>query len=261
MSSVSISALLRIARGGLYTQQFSMDSLSSNIANVNTTGYKRVRAEFQELLTQAQQDPSGNSNRVLGQAAGATVSANQRIFSQGAIQKSGNLWDLAVAGEGFFQIQQNDGTLAFTRDGSFKLDGEGRLVTVNGNFVMPELVIPPDAENIFISSGGVVMARRQGETEPEEVGTITLAQFRNPSGLESVGNNLYLASGASGEAQISEAQVNGAGQIISGAIESSNVDLSQEMVDLISAQRAYSLMARALKISDDMLSMVNQMRG
>lgn len=261
MSSVSVSALLRIARGGLYAQQFSVDSLSSNIANVNTTGYKRVRAEFQELLTQAQADPTGNSNRTLGQAAGAAISANQRIFSQGAIKESGNKWDLAIAGEGFFQIQQTDGTTAYTRDGSFKLDGEGRLVTANGNFVMPETVIPPDAEDVFVSSGGVVMVRRQGETEPEEIGAITLARFANPSGLESIGNNLYLSTDASGDATVSEAQVDGAGQIISGAIESSNVDLSREMVDLISAQRAYSLMARAMKVSDDMLSMVNQMRG
>lgn len=261
MSNISLSSLLRIARSGLLTQQFSIDSISANIANINTVGYKRSRAEFQELLVQAQQKPEAGDNRVLGQAAGASISANQRMFLQGDIQTTNRDWDLAIVGDGFFQIQMPDGTTAYTRDGAFQVDGEGRITTSAGYIVSPEIVIPPDAEGVYVGTDGSVMVRRRGETEPQTLATISLARFNNPAGLESIGNSLYRTTGASGEPDVAQPGTGAVGQIVSGALESSNVDLSQEMVDLVSAQRAYSLMTRALKVSDDMLSMVNQMRG
>jgi len=261
MASISLSSLLRIARSGLLSQQFSIDSISANIANINTTGYKRSRAEFQELLVQAQQKPAEGDSRNLGEAAGTAISANQRIFSQGDLATTNRDWDLAIVGDGFFQVQMPDGTTAYTRDGAFEIDGEGRLTTVSGYIISPEVVVPPDAEATFINTDGNVMVRRRGETEPQVLATISLARFNNPGGLESIGHNLYVATGASGEPEIGQPGSGSVGQIISGALESANVDLSQEMVELVSAQRAYSLMTRALKVSDDMLSMVNQMRG
>ncbi len=261
MASISLSSLLRIARSGLLSQQFSIDSISANIANINTTGYKRSRAEFQELLVNAQQTPPEGDSRNLGEAAGAAISANQRIFSQGDLATTNRDWDLAIVGDGFFQVQMPDGTTAYTRDGAFEIDGEGRLTTVSGYLISPEVVVPPDAEATFINTDGSVMVRRRGETEPQILATISLARFNNPGGLESIGHNLYVATGASGEPEVAQPGSGSVGQIISGALESANVDLSQEMVDLVSAQRAYSLMTRALKVSDDMLSMVNQMRG
>lgn len=261
MSGISLSSLLRIARSGLLTQQFSIDSISANVANINTVGYKRSRAEFQELLVQAQQKPEVGDNRVLGQAAGASISANQRIFSQGNLQTTNRNWDLAVVGDGFFQVQMPDGTTAYTRDGAFQVDGEGQITTASGYLVSPNIAIPPDAEDVFVGPDGGVMVRRLGDTEPQTIANLSLARFNNPAGLESLGGNLYRATDASGTPDVAAPGTGAMGQIVSGALEGSNVELSQEMVDLVSAQRAYSMMTRALKVSDDMLSMVNQMRG
>ncbi len=261
MSSISLNTLLRIARSGILTQQFSIDSIASNIANVNTTGYKRTRAEFEELLAQAQSKRTTGRSREIGQAAGAAISANQRMFEQGEIEASGRKWDMAIEGEGFFQIQLPDGTTAYTRDGSFQLDGEGRLTTANGYFLSPQVTIPPDAADSFVTNKGELLVRRRGETEPQIIDTLNLARFNNPAGLESIGNNLYRATAASGEAETGAPLTGNIGQIISGALETSNVDLSREMVDLVSAQRAYSLMTRVLRTSDNMLSLVNRMRG
>lgn len=261
MASISLTTLLHISRSGLLAQQFSLDSVANNIANVNTVGFKRSRADFNELLSQALEAPKAGDSRVSGQAAGTTVAAHQRFFDQGRLDFTGQPWDMAIEGTGFFQIQRPDGTIAYTRDGTFKLDAEGRLTNADGYYVYPDITIPPDAEEALVTPTGEVMARRRGESEPQVIGTMTLARFTNPGGLESIGDNLYLPNDASGEALVASAQTDGMGQIIGGALEGSNVDLSREMVDMLSAQRAYTLMARAISNSDQMLSMVSQMRG
>ena len=261
MPSVSLTTLLHIARSGMLSQQVGIDTIANNIANINTTGYKYNRAEFQELLNAQLQTPSANSNRASGQAAGTRLAATQRIFSQGEIQTSDQLWDMAITGDGLFQIQQPDGSIAYTRDGSFRLDGEGRLMTADGSLLSPVITLPPDMEEAVVKSDGNVMVRRKGQTEPQAIATITLAHFANFAGLNKIGDNLYQPTDVSGAAQIGQPGQNGLGQIISHALEGSNVDLSQQMVDLISAQRAYTLMIRAMETSNEMLGLVNQMRS
>lgn len=260
MPSISLTALLHIARSGMLAQQVGIDVTAGNIANINTVGYKRSRAEFHELLNAQLEAPPNGSGRNVGQAAGVLLADNQRIFRQGPIEPSEQIWDMAIEGEGFFQVRLPDGTTAYTRDGTFRLDGEGRLTNVNGYFFEPEIVVPPDMEDIMITTDGSIMVRRQGDVEPQTIATITLARFTNPTGLEKIGENLFQPSDASGTAQVAQAGSEGYGQIISQALETSNVDLSEEVVDLISAQRAYTLMVRAVETSDEMLSLANQMR-
>jgi flagellar basal-body rod protein FlgG len=245
----------------LLSQQVGIDIVANNIANINTTGYKYNRAEFHELLNAQLQTPPADSNRTAGQAAGTLLAATQRIFSQGEIQMSEQPWDMAIEGDGFFQIQRPDGSLAYTRDGSFRLDGEGRLTTADGFLLSPPITLPPDMEEAMVNSDGRVMVRRKDQTEPQAIGTITLARFANFAGLNKIGDNLYQPTDVSGAPQVGQPGQNGLGQIISHALEGSNVDLSQQMVDLISAQRAYTLMVRAMETSNEMLGLVNQMRS
>ena len=260
MPSISLTSLLHVARAGLRSQQTEIDVVANNFANINTIGYKRSRAEFHELLNDRLEAPPAGSGRTSGQAAGTLLADNQRIFSQGLIQPSDREWDLAIEGEGFFQLQMPDGSTAYTRDGSFQLDGEGQLTNINGYFFLPNITLPPDTEQTLINSDGTVMVRRRGETEPETIATITLARFANNAGLEKIGENLFVPTDASGEAQVAQPGVDGQGQIVSRALEASNVELSNEVVDLIGAQRAYSLMVRAMETSDEMLSLANQVR-
>lgn len=259
MPSVSLTTLLHVARSGLLAQQTNLDVVANNIAHLNTVGYKRSRAEFHELLNNELEVPAGSS-RTSGQAAGALLVDNQRLFEQGLIQPSEQDWDMAIEGEGFFQIQLPDGSMAYTRDGTFRLDGEGHLVNINGYMLAPGITLPPDAQETLVNPNGEVMVRRLGEAEPQTIATITLARFINPAGLEKIGENLYRPTDASGTSQVGQPGVNGAGQIISHALEASNVDLSREVVDLISAQRAYTLMVRTMETSDEMLNLANQMR-
>lgn len=260
MPSISLSALLHVSRSGLLAQQAGIDVTANNIANVNTTGFKRSRAEFQELLNERLQEPEAGDNRTPGEAAGARMADNPHLFSQGVIDPTNFQWDLAIEGEGFFRVLRDDGTPAYTRDGSFKLDGEGRVVNADGHVLQPQIIIPPDAEETMITNKGEVMVRRTGELEPQVVATIQLAKFTNTEGLEAVGKNLYLPTNASGAARQGQAGAEGFGSVISYALEQSNIDLSNEVVDMINAQRAYSMMARALRTTDDMMGMATQLR-
>ncbi|MEW5960290.1 MAG: flagellar basal-body rod protein FlgG [Chloroflexota bacterium] len=260
MPSISLTALLHVARSGILMQQTGIDVLANNIANINTVGYKRSRAEFHELLNSELETPPLGSGRESGQAAGVVLADNQRIFTQGQIQNSEQEWDMAIAGEGFFQVQLPDGSLAYTRDGTFRPDSEGRLVSANGYFLSPSITLPPDTEQSMLNTDGTIMVRRRGETEPQTIGTINLARFSNQGGLEKVGENLFKSTDASGAAQLGQPETNGLGQIIGHALESSNVDLGREVVDMISAQRAYTLMIRAMETSSEMLSLANQLR-
>lgn len=261
MPSISLTALLHVARSGLLSQQTGIDATSNNIANINTTGYKYNRAEFHELLNEQLQAPPTGSNRTSGQAAGTLLTATQTIFAQGQIQSSEQPWDMAIEGDGFFQVQRPDGSIAYTRDGSFRLDGEGRLTTANGYLLSPTITIPPDARESVVTSDGQVMVRRQDQTEPQTIANISLAHFANSTGLEKTTDNLYQPTDASGQAQVGQPGKTGLGQIISHALEGSNVDLSQQMVDLINGQRAYTLMVRTLESTNEMLGLVNQMRS
>ncbi|MFN8457151.1 MAG: flagellar basal-body rod protein FlgG [Anaerolineae bacterium] len=260
MPSISLTALLHIARAGLLSQQTGIDATANNIANINTTGYKFNRTEFHELLNEQLQAPPADSNRTSGQAAGTLLTATQTIFTQGQIQSSEQPWDMAIEGDGFFPVQRPDGSIAYTRDGSFRLDGEGHLTTARGYLLSPTITIPPDALESVVTSDGRVMVRRTGQTEPQTIATISLARFANSSGLEKTADNLYQATDASGQAQVGQPGQTGLGQIIGHALEGSNVDLSQQMVELINGQRAYTLMVRAMETSNEMLGLVNQMR-
>ncbi|MCB0191062.1 MAG: flagellar basal-body rod protein FlgG [Anaerolineae bacterium] len=260
MPSISLTSLLHVARAGLRSQQLNVDAVANNFANINTTGYKRSRAEFHELLSDRLEAPPEGSGRISGQAAGSVLVDNQRIFNQGLIQQSENEWDMAIEGDGFFLVQMPDGSTAYTRDGSFRLDGEGQLTNINGYFLVPNITLPPDTEQTLINTDGTVMVRHRGETEPETIATIELARFANNSGLEKIGENLFKPTDASGEAQLAQPGTEGYGQVVSYALEASNVELSNEVVDLIGAQRAYSLIARAMETSDEMLSIANQLR-
>lgn len=257
----SLTALLHIARAGLLSQQTNIDVIANNIANLNTTGFKRSRAEFQELLTAPAETPPAGSGRGAGQAAGTMLAANARLFGQGRIEYSEQAWDMAIEGEGFFQVTLPDGSVAYTRDGTFRLDSEGRLVNADGYLLAPGVTIPPDAEEALVDPEGAILVRRRGEAEPQTIATITLARFANPAGLENIGDSLFRPSEASGAALVGPAATGGLGQIIGHALESSNVDLSQQMTDLVGAQRAYGLMIRALQTSDEMLGMASQMGG
>ena len=260
MPVISLHALLHIARSGIFTQQANVDVIFNNISNINTVGYKQNRAEFQELLDNQAQALTSPDNREPGQAEGARLSATRRLFSQGPIKASDNPWDLAIEGEGFFRVQTSDGATAYTRSGIFGLDGENRLVTPEGNLLLPVITLPPDTEESRVNPDGTIMVRRRGEVEPQIIATITLAQFANPAGLDSIGNNLFLPTPSSGEAQVDQPRANGMGQVFAYAIEASNVDLGRQITDLMTAQRAYSLMARAIRTTDEMLSMATQLR-
>lgn len=261
MPSVTLTTLLYIARSGMSAQETNISVIANNLANMNTTGFKYSRAGFQELLDTEIAKPSDGSNRAYGEAAGVALTSNQRILTQGQIQLTDYQWDMAIEGEGFFQVQLRDGTTAYTRDGSFHLDGDGHLTTTTGLLVMPQFTIPPDAEDILINPDGNVLVRRRGETDPRTVGTIQLARFADPAGMSDIGRNLFTPDDASGAVQVVQPGTNGMGQILSFALESSNVDLSQQMVDLITSQRAYTLMSQVIETTDEMLGIATQMRS
>jgi len=260
MAMPSLQALLHIARAGLLANQVATDVLANNISNINTNGYKQTRAEFQEMLSR-QLQPAAPNSRASGQAEGIWLAATQRLFEQGQIVASDDPWDLAVEGEGFFEVQYSDGQPAYTRSGDFQMDSQGRLVNPDGYLMSPVVTLPPDAEETHINPDGTIMARRRGEIEPRSIATVNLVRFANPSGLEDIGDNLFRPTDSSGGAQVIAAQTNGMGQIIAYAQELSNVDLGQQITDLITAQRAYALMTRALSTADEMLSLANQLRA
>jgi flagellar basal-body rod protein FlgG len=252
--------MLHVSRAGLLVQQEGLDVTAHNLANLNTTGFKGSRPEFQELLSNRLEAPPAENGRNAGEAAGAILTNTTRIFSQGTLEFSEYDWDMAIEGEGFFQMQMPDGTLAYTRDGAFQLDGEGQLVNAAGNLFMPTVIIPPDAEETIINDNGEVMVRRTGEIEPQVVATLELARFTNASGLETIGDNLFVPSDASGPAIMGQASSEGFGAVINHALEKSTVDLSREVVEMIGGQRAYSLMARALSTTDEMMGLAAQLR-
>ncbi len=255
------------AATGMYGQQTNIDVISNNLANVNTTGFKKSRVDFKDLFYQITQLPGtpvagGEMELPTGSqiGLGTRPGAVFKIFSTEGYQETQNPLDLAIEGDGFFQIQLSDGTIAYSRDGSFKIDSEGRLVTSDGYLMEPEITIPEDAVSIAISKDGTISVLRAGEVNAEEVGTLELTRFINPSGLRAIGDNLYLESDASGNPVAGDPGEEGFGTVLQGFLESSNVNVVEEMVKMIVAQRAYEVNSKAVQTSDDMLSLANSLK-
>ncbi len=250
---------LTTAGTGMIAQQFNLDTISNNLANVNTTGFKHQRAEFQDLVYQTFKGSTTNSGATQV-GLGSAFSATGSDFSEGAMQNTTNPLDLAIIGNGFFQVQKPDGTLAYTRDGSFKQDANGQLVTSDGYPLEPPITVPTNATAVSISNLGLVTAIVPGQNDPQTVGQIQLALFPNPAGLTRAGQNLFTAGGASGAVNLADPGVSGAGQLNSGFLEGSNVQVVEEMVKMIMAQRAYEINSKAIQTSDQMLATINNLK-
>jgi flagellar basal-body rod protein FlgG len=254
------------AATGMQAKQLDIDVIANNLANINTTGFKKSRVDFQDLMyqtvrvkgapnTQETQIPTG-----IEVGLGVRPAAVQKLFFPGDAYETGNPLDIAIEGDGFFQVLLADGTIGYTRDGSFKLDAQGRIVTSDGFPLEPPITVPQDAESITIGQDGTVTAKIAGETEPQELGVIELARFINPAGLQSIGRNLYVATVASGEPQVGTPGFDGLGTLAQGFLETSNVQVVEEMVRMISAQRAYEINSKAISVADEMMSIANNMK-
>ncbi|MEC5344845.1 flagellar basal-body rod protein FlgG [Brenneria populi] len=256
---------LWIAKTGLDAQQTNMDVISNNLANVSTNGFKRQRAVFEDLLYQTLRQPGAQSTEQttlpsgLQLGTGVRTVATERLHSQGSLEQTENSKDVAINGQGFFQIQMTDGTTAYTRDGSFQLDSNGQLVTSSGYPVQPAITIPDTALTMTVSSDGVVSVTTQGQTATTQVGQLTLATFINPTGLQSMGENLYQETESSGAPTESTPGQNGAGTLYQGYVETSNVNVAEELVDMIQVQRAYEINSKAVTASDAMLERLSQL--
>ncbi|MDK2896853.1 MAG: flagellar basal-body rod protein FlgG [Candidatus Atribacteria bacterium] len=254
------------AATGMQAKQMDLDVIANNLANVNTGGFKKSRVDFQDLMYQVVQvkgAPSTEDTQIptgIEVGLGVKPAAIQKIFSQGDIYQTGNPLDLVIEGDGFFQVLMPDGTIAYTRDGSFKLDAEGRLVTSDGFPLEPPIVIPLEAESVTVGQDGTVTVKLPGETESQEVGVLELARFINPAGLTSRGRNLYLATEASGDPQLGTPGLLGLGTIAQGFLETSNVQIVEEMVRMISAQRAYEINSKAITTADEMMGITSNLK-
>ena len=256
------------AASGMTGQQFNIDTISNNLANVNTTGFKKNRADFEDLLYQTSRvagTPATEQTTVptgIQVGHGVKVAATQKMYEQGALESTANESDIAIQGEGFFRVMMLDGTYGYTRDGSFKIDSNGQLVTSNGYRVMPEVVLPDDfvRNSLTISQDGRVTVKVAGSDDPVEVGQMELFRFVNPAGLKAVGENLLKVTNASGDPIGGRPGINGMGKTIQKFLEKSNVSVVQEMVNMIVAQRAYELNSKAIQTSDTMLGIANNLK-
>jgi flagellar basal-body rod protein FlgG len=256
---------LWIAKTGMTAQQTQLDVISHNLANVSTAGFKRNNAVFEDLIYQnlrqvgAQTTEQNQLPTGLHLGLGVNVVATSRNFTQGPLQQSGNSLDVAINGNGFFEIQLPDGTIGYTRDGSFKLDAQGRVVTSSGLPVANGITVPPNATNVSISEDGVVSATVPGNTQPQQIGQLAMSSFVNTAGLEPVGQNMYKESAASGPPQQGQPGTNGLGIMLQGFLESSNVNVVEELVTMIQTQRAYEMNSKAIQTSDQMLAKLSQL--
>lgn len=258
---------LQIAATGMMAQQLNVEVISHNIANLRTSGYKRMRPEFQDLLYQNIRQPGANSSESgtilpsgIQIGLGVKTASTYRIMTQGDMTNTEKQLDVAIRGEGFFQIQLPDGQTAYTRSGAFALDANGQLVTQEGYQVEPSITVPANARQITINASGEVQVSIDGQTAPQSVGTLQLATFVNKAGLEAIGDNLFLETPASGTPTTSTPNSNGAGSILQNFLESSNVNAVSEISDLIAAQRAYEMNARVISAADEMMSTTSQLR-
>jgi flagellar basal-body rod protein FlgG len=247
----------------MIAQQRRVDVIANNLANVNTTGFKRSRASFEDVLYETIQGARIGSNaEALGSmqvGRGVRLAAVTRIHTTGGAEMTGRPLDLAIDGEGFFQVQLGDGTIAYTRDGNFTLSENGQLVTSQGHVLVPDILLPADATSITISPGGEVTVAGGSAGDAVEVGRIELVRFANPAGLMALGGNLYAETAASGPAANGMPGEEGFGRLLQGSLESSNVEIVQEMTDMIAAQRAYEINARAIKAAEEMMRSVDDL--
>jgi flagellar basal-body rod protein FlgG len=253
---------LYIAATGMHAQQLNVDTISNNLANVNTTGYKRSRLAFEDALYR-EVSRSGGLLGAGGAArfgAGVSVAETAKVFSDGDLRKTDGALDVAIRGAGFFEVLLPDGSRAYTRSGTLRVNQDGVLATGEGHVILPALQVPADATEIAIDTAGNVTARVPGEARAVELGRFELARFVNPAGLSAVGGNLYLATQRSGDALMGKAADEGYGTLAQGFLESSNVKLVEEMIGLVLAQRAFEVNARAVQASDELLGLVNNLR-
>ena len=254
---------LWIAKTGLDAQQTRMSVVSNNLANVNTTGFKRARASFEDLLYQNVRQPGGATSQQnqmpsgLMTGTGVRVVSTAKSFDQGGLTQTGNPLDMAINGRGFFQVLLPDGSTAYSRDGSFQIDSTGALVTNSGYPVQPGINIPTGAQSVSVGVDGTISVQVAGQAAPVQVGTLTLTDFINPAGLQAKGENLYLETAASGPATTGTPGVSGLGSLVQGMLESSNVNVVEELVNMIETQRAYEMNAKAISTTDQMLGYLN----
>ncbi|HEY1844028.1 MAG TPA: flagellar basal-body rod protein FlgG [Buttiauxella sp.] len=256
---------LWIAKTGLEAQQTNMDVISNNLANVSTNGFKRQRAVFQDLLYQTMRQPGAQASEQttlptgLQLGTGVSTVATERLHTQGQMTETGNDYNVAIQGKGFFQIQLPDGTTAYTRDGAFKPNENGQIVDASGNPVQPGLTVPPDAQTLTVGEDGIVSVTVPGQAAPQQIGQLTLATFINDSGLESIGGNLYRETQSSGAPNEVTPGMDGAGRLKHKYIETSNVNVAEELVTMIQVQRAYEINSKAVSTSDQMLQRLSQL--
>jgi len=254
-----MDAALWVAKTGLDAQQTEMAVIANNLANVNTTGFKTGRAVFQDLLyqnvSQVGAATTQNTEAPTGAEMGTGVQlvSTEKLYTQGDINQTGNTFDMAINGNGFFQVLMPDGTTAYTRDGSFQLSATGQLVTASGYQVQPAITIPQGAQSVTVGTDGTVQVLMAGQSSPTTVGTLQLANFINPAGLQPNGENLLMPSASSGTATTGTPGLNGLGTLQQGAVEASNVNVVEEMVDMIETQRAYEMNTKAIETNDQML--------
>ncbi len=258
---------LNIAATGMMAQQLNVEVISNNIANMTTTGYKRRRAEFQDLLYQSERRigaASSDSGTIIPAGVqlglGVKTAAVYRVHEQGALVDTGNKLDLAIQGDGFFLVEKPDGEQAYTRSGNFQLSPNGLIVTADGYTVGPGITVPADAVEVSINAQGQVTAKLQGQTTLASLGQLELATFANPAGLEATGDNLYVETDSSGPALSGTPAKDGYGSVLQGYLESSNVNPVQEITALIAAQRAYDMNSKVISASDEMMSTMTQLR-
>jgi len=255
---------LWVAKTGLDAQQTRMQTVSNNLANVNTTGFKQDRASFEDLVYQNVRQPGAQNTQDaqlptgLSLGTGVRVGATEKEHTQGNLQQTGNSLDLAIEGDGFFQVLQPDGSVGYTRDGSFQVNSEGQMVTSNGFQLEPPINIPENADSITIGRDGTVTVQTPGQAEPQDVGQIQTAEFINPAGLQAVGGNLFEETAASGQPQVGTPGQDSRGSIMQGALESSNVNIAEELVSMIETQRAFETNTKAVSTTDQMLQFVTQ---
>jgi len=255
---------LWIAKTGLDAQNMRMGVIANNLANVNTTGFKRDRASFEDLLYQTVRQPGASSSQnselpsglMLG--TGVRVVATEKLFTQGNLEQTGNSLDVAIQGRGFFQILMPDGSIAYSRDGSFEMDSQGQIVTSEGYLLQPAITVPENTLSLTIGSDGTVSALVAGSTAPQQIGNLELADFINPLGLQPIGENLFKETVSSGGAQTGTPGLTGLGTLVQGSLEASNVNVVEELVNMIETQRAYEMNSKAIATVDQMLQFVTQ---
>ncbi len=257
-------AALYVSKTGLAAQDTQLTTISNNLANASTVGFKRDRAVFEDLLYQIQRQPGAQTTQEsqlpsgLQLGTGVRVVGTQKQFTEGSLQVTDQALDVAIDGRGFLQIVQPDGSLAYTRDGQLHINSDGQIVTAGGLLLEPAITLPESASNVTIGTDGTVSATVTGDPAPQQIGNIQLVDFINPAGLQSIGSNLYLETASSGTPQAGVPGENGVGRLLQGALENSNVDIVEEMVNMITTQRAYEMNSKVVSTADQMLQYVSQ---